>query len=93
MQRMQTRTDSSAPSPIWLDPFGSWDAAAQWNAIAAQWLTKGWHQWLQFVTVGQVGEAPAAKGAIPAAHAASTRPPRKRAARAHAGARPARSRG
>ena len=51
MDRMQTRTDSFAPVLNWLDPFGSWDAAARWNGIASEWMTKGWRQWLELVTV------------------------------------------
>jgi hypothetical protein len=51
MGRMDTRTESLAPVPNWLDPFGSWDAAARWNAIASEWVTKGWQQWLELVSV------------------------------------------
>ena len=31
MTRMQTRFDCFAPTMDWLNPLGSWDAAARWN--------------------------------------------------------------
>jgi hypothetical protein len=68
MHRMQTRTDSLAPAPNWLDPFGSWEAAARWNAIASEWMTRGWKQWLELVTVWPALE-PAPGAAQPAARA------------------------
>ncbi|MEJ8835529.1 hypothetical protein [Ramlibacter sp. AN1133] len=64
---MQTPTDSLAPRANWLDPFGSWEAAGRWNAIFSEWMTQGWQQWLELVTVWPALEAPAAaKAASPA---------------------------
>ena len=76
MDRMQTRTDSIAPALNWLDPFGSWEAAARWNAIASDWMTTGWKQWLELVTVWPAlepatGDASANASAVTAAGASA----------------------
>jgi hypothetical protein len=66
MHRMQTtRTDGFAPAVSWLDPAASWEAAARWNALALEWMTRGWQQWLELVTVWPALEQPA--GAMRAA--------------------------
>jgi hypothetical protein len=60
MGRMQTRTESLAPVSGWLAPMGSWEAMARWNAMAFEWMTEGWQQWLQLVTAWPALENPAA---------------------------------
>jgi len=60
MQRMQTPPDSLAsPVPSWADPFGGWQAATRWSAIASEFMTRGWQQWLELVTVWPALDAPA----------------------------------
>lgn len=60
MALMQTRFDCFAPAIDWLNPMGSWDAAARWNAMAYEWMTRGWQQWLQLATIWPSLENPAA---------------------------------
>lgn len=55
-----TRIDSLAPAIGWLNPLGSWEAAARWNAMAFEWMTRGWQQWLELATVWPALENPAA---------------------------------
>jgi hypothetical protein len=57
---MQTRTDAFALGFNWLNPLGSWEAAARWNAIALDWMTRGWQQWLELSTVWPALESPGA---------------------------------
>jgi hypothetical protein len=47
---MQTQTDRT-PTLNLLDPFGSWDAVARWNAMASEWMASGWRQWMELLTV------------------------------------------
>jgi hypothetical protein len=100
MDRMQTRTDSLAPAVNWFDPFGSWEAARRWNAIASEWMTRGWQQWLELVTVWPALEAPAmpAQAVLPApagtqqarnAHAIRAQATDARESRQEVSARPA----
>ncbi|MBL0392163.1 hypothetical protein JJ685_13575 [Ramlibacter monticola] len=51
-----TRIDSFG----WLNPLGNWEAAARWNAMAFEWMTRGWQQWLELATVWPGLESPAA---------------------------------
>jgi len=60
MTRMQTRFDCFAPTMDWLNPLGSWDAAARWNTMAYDWITQGWRQWLELATIWPALENPAA---------------------------------
>jgi hypothetical protein len=60
MESMQTRTDAFALGLNWLNPLGSWEAAARWNAIALDWMTRGWQQWLELSTVWPALESPGA---------------------------------
>jgi hypothetical protein len=48
---METRPDSYAPGLTSFQPFGSWEAAVRWNQMAFEWMTTGWRQWLQLLTV------------------------------------------
>lgn len=57
---MQTRTDSFTPSLDWFTPFGSWEAAARWNAMAFEWMTTGWKQWMSLTTAWPGLEQPQA---------------------------------
>ena len=59
MTRMQTRFDCFAPTMDWLNPLGSWDAAARWNTMAYDWITQGWRQWLELATIWPALENPA----------------------------------
>jgi hypothetical protein len=69
MTAMQTRNESFGPSLDWLTPFGSWEAAARWNAMAFEWMTSGWKQWLDLSTAWPALEhaATATAGAAAAA--------------------------
>jgi len=50
MHRMQTRTNSLVPTMNRLAPPG-WQAAVRWNAMALEWMTSGWRQWMELLTV------------------------------------------
>lgn len=47
---MDTRTRTDATTLNWMDPLGGWEAAARWNQMTLEWMTKGWQQWLQLAT-------------------------------------------
>lgn len=90
MRRMNTGTDRFAPAS-WLDPLGSWEAAAHWNSMAVDWLASGWKQWLELVTVWPALEPMATPADAPAALAASQAAPTRTTPRARSSLRTATS--
>jgi hypothetical protein len=46
---MEVKTDTPPANPLF-DPLASWQAAAEWNASAYEWMTRGWKQWWSLMT-------------------------------------------
>jgi hypothetical protein len=89
MHGMKTPTAPPAPAPDGPQPFGSLEAAARWNAMAFEWMTRGWQQWLELVTVWPALDAPAQGQTATAAATRTQEEHRPRAVAKPAAKRPA----